>query len=295
MSWFRQNRLLGAVLFFTGAVTVAAGWWVLEFRSDWAEAVSRFDLAAAELNRLEGLTPFPSEENLRKFREEAVEYAAAIERFTGELRKHAVPLAPMAPNEFQSRLRLVENAVAERARASSVRLPDKFHLGFDEFASSLPTERAAPLLGWELVQIEWLLDTFFEARVDALTSFQRRAARASSAPAGQKPDAGTGLAALERNVVEATIVSTPAAARKVLNQIAGSSQHFFVVRFWHVKNEKDKGPPREVGGENRADALPAGLSNSAATKSSSPGSINFIVGNERIETTMTIEIVRLAL
>ena len=79
----------------------------------------------------------------------------------------------MAPNEFQSHLRLAMTAMADKSRAKNVRLPDKFYLGFDEFTSVLPNEAAAPLLGQELAQIEWLLDTLFEAGVDALTSFRR--------------------------------------------------------------------------------------------------------------------------
>ena len=289
-------------LLFAGVSTVAAGWFLLSAKGDWNGAVSRFDLVAAELNRLERLTPFPSDDNLRKMKADAKDYAGALERLQSELRTHAGPLAPMAPNEFQSRLRLAETAVADKARVNNVRLPDKFHLGFDEFTSTLPSEAAAPLLGRELAQIEWLLNVLFEARVEALTSFHRRPlpeehepAPVTVAPAGKKR-AIAGLNVLERNAVEVTIVSTPAAARKVLNQIAGSNEQFFVVRLLHVRNEKDKGPPREVGGDAGvvAASLPA-PAGSPAGKSSVSGSLNFIVGNEHIETSMKIEIVRFKL
>ena len=100
---------------------------------------------------------------------------------------------------------------------------------------------------------------------------------------------------LERNVVEATFVSTPAAARKVLNQIAGSNQQFFIVRLLHVRNEKDKGPPREVASDTAgvvaaaSSPAPAG---SPEAKPSTATALNFIVGNERVETSARIEIVR---
>ena len=99
---------------------------------------------------------------------------------------------------------------------------------------------------------------------------------------------------IERNVVEATFVSTPAAARKILNQIAGANEQFFIIRLLHVRNEKDKGPPREGAAD------PAGVV--AVTSSATAGSpeikptmataLNFIVGNEHIEVTAKIEIVR---
>jgi hypothetical protein len=304
MNWFRENRFLGPFLILVGVSTLGAAWFLFGAKSDWGDAVVDFDQITAELDRLERLAPYPSVENLRRMKAHADDYAAAVATLKDELKTRALPLSPMAPNEFQSHLRLAMTAMADKARANKVKLPDKFYLGFDEFASALPNEVAAPLLGQELAQVEWLLDTLFEARVDALTSFRRTplpeehvTASPAIAAAGRKPGAGAlaGPRLLERTVVEATFVSTPAAARKVLNQIAGSNQQFFIVRLWHVRNEKDKGPPREVASDATgvvvvaSSPAPAG---SPQAKASPAASLNFIVGNERIETTAKIEIVR---
>ncbi len=89
--------------------------------------------------------------------------------------------------------------------------------------------------------------------------------------------------------METTFVSTPAAARKVINQIAAANQQFCIVRILYVRNEKLKGPPREVREE------PATVSSTPAVKSSPAHVLDFIVGNERIETTAKIEIVRFTL
>jgi len=99
---------------------------------------------------------------------------------------------------------------------------------------------------------------------------------------------------IERNVVEATFISTPAAARKVLNQIAGASEQFYIVRLLHVRNEKDKGPPRE-GASDRAGLVAVAsppTAGSPETKPTMATGLNFIVGNEHIEVTAEIEIVR---
>jgi hypothetical protein len=262
-----------------------------------------FNQGAAELNRLERLAPYPSGQNLRQMKAHADDYAAALKRLKDELRARVLPPAPMAPNEFQSRLRLAMTATADKSRAKKVRLPDKFYLGFDEFTSVLPNEAAAPLLGQELAQIEWLLDSLFEAGVDALTSFRRTPLpeeHGTAAPAVTAVSRKSGVVApadpklLERNILEATFVSTPAAARKVLNQIAGTNQHFFIVRLWHVRNEKDKGPPREnsldTGGLVASTASPAPAGSPGAKPA--PVALNFIVGNEHIEITAKIEMVR---
>ena len=303
MNWFRENRFLGALVIILGGCIAGGVGFLFSARSDWNRAATRFQQATGELNRLERLAPYPSGENLRKMKAHADDYSTALARLKDELKTCGLPVAPMAPNEFQSHLRLAMNAVAGKARSHRVKLPDKFYLGFDEFASSLPSEAAAPQLGQELAQIEWLLDTLFEAGVDALTSFRRmpwpngqgNALAAASSPNGKPaPIAQAPPGPLERKVVEASFISAPAAARKVLNQIAGTKQHFFIVRLLRVRNEKDKGPSREAAAEASSAAFDTSPSPVAAPeeKQSTPAVLNFIVGNERIETSARIEIVR---
>jgi hypothetical protein len=77
----------------------------------------------------------------------------------------------------------------------------------------------------------------------------------------------------------------------VINQIAGASQHFCIIRQLHVRNEKPTGPPREGTAEPAPENTAA---TSLPAKASSGGSLNFIVGTEKIETTAKIEIVRFA-
>jgi hypothetical protein len=85
-----------------------------------------------------------------------------------------------------------------------------------------------------------------------------------------------------------TFKATPAAARKVLNEIANSSGQFFIIRTLYVHNEKDKGPPRQ-----RTEATPPGARPAAPSQPGATGPLNFIVGNEHIEVSATIEMLRL--
>jgi hypothetical protein len=277
MNWFRENRFLGMFFIAFGVALITALWFFSSAKNDWDEAATRFTNAATELNRLERLAPYPSADNLRKMKAHAEDYSTALAKLKDELKLHLAPAPPIAPNEFQSYLRVSLNAVADKARANKVKLPDKFYLGFDEFVSALPSEAAAPVLGQELVQIEWLVNTFLDAHVEALTALHRMPLPEESDLSAAPPNK-----LLQRNVVEATFFSTPGAARKVINQIARADQHFCIIRLLHVRNEKDKGPPRDAAGETSAPSVPA-------------PSLNFVVGTEKIETTARIEIVRFAL
>ncbi len=276
MTWFRENPLLSRLLIVFGVCLLGGVWFLFRAKTDFEEASTSFANTASELNRLERLAPYPSADNLRKMKAQAEDYASALAKLKGELKMRVAPVTPMAPNEFQSHLRVATNAVADKARANKVKLPDKFFLGFDEFASALPNESAAPLLGQELVQIEWLVGGLLDARVESVTAFRR-------APLREEQGTTATASLLERNVIDVTFVSTPAATRKFINQVAGASEQFCIIRLLHVRNEKDKGPPREPGGEIITPSIPS---------QSPTASLNFIVGNEKIETTAKIEIVR---
>src|SRR3954465_11244276 len=237
MNWFRENRFLGTFLVGFGVCLLGALWFLFNAKSDSDEAAARFTNASTELNRLERLSPYPSTDNLRKMKAHAEDYSSALAKLREELKLRVVPVAAIAPNEFQSRLRVTLNAVTDKARANKVKLPDKFYLGFDDFVSALPSEAAAPLLGQELVQLEWLMNSLLDAHVDAVVSLRRvplpeergsaPLPTATSAP-GAKPSgpAAADPKLFERNVVELSFFSTPGAARKVINQIAGANQQF---------------------------------------------------------------------
>lgn len=291
MNWFRANRFLGTFLLMAGIAVIAALAFLFMARSNWNDAATRFDTDVAELGRLQRLNPFPSEDNLRKMKVHAEDYAAAVAKLKEDLKTRVLPAVQIAPSEFQTRLRVATAGVVERAHANKVKLPEVFFLGFDEYASALPDNAAAPALAQELSQIELLAGILVDARVDAVTALRRNAAATAAqnttAPKPKPADA-RGPKTIERSVVDLSFVSTPAAARRVLNQIATAEKQFYIVRLLHVRNEKDKGPAREAGQVD--DAAPQ----QPAAKPANAAAVNFIVGNEKIETAMRVEIVRFA-
>lgn len=294
MNWFQQNRWIGMFLIVFGICTLFALFFLFNAKNGFEEASARFNDAAVERGRLERVDPFPTDANYRKMRVHLVNYGTGLDKFKEELKTHVLPIAPLAPNEFQSRLRQVMLAISDKARANKVKLPDNFHLGFDEFTAALPDTAAAPLLGQQLAQAELLMNILIDARVDSVTAFQRKplteqhgpAAAAIPAPAlGRKPAAAavSGSKLVERAIVDLAFMASPSVARKVLNQIAASNQQLYVIRTLHVRNEQEKGPPRE--------STEAGASTAAPTPTPS-GAIKFIVGDEHIEMSARIEMVR---
>src|SRR5438067_2320415 len=230
MKWFQQNRAFAT--FFIAFAICALLFGALVYRrwSIWTAARQTFEQAAAERNRLKGLDPFPNEVNQRKLQEHLDKYSVALRNFKEALKAEVAPAPPLAPNEFQSRLRQAVVATLDRARVNNVKLPDKFQLGFDEFTRAMPGTAVAPMLGQELSQIQMLINILLDAKIDSVTALRRSplteehapsptpspatARRAPAARAGSTPAANL----FERNVVDITFKAAPSAARKVLNE-----------------------------------------------------------------------------
>jgi len=296
MKWFQENRWIGMFLIVVGICVLFAAILLYWTRAKWNDARQVFDTAAAERSRLQGLDPFPNDANYRKLKVHLENYSAALDQFKEELKKEVAPAPPLAPNEFQSRLRQAVIATLNRAHANNVKLPDKFQLGFDEFTTAMPKTPVAPLLGQELSQIQMLINILLDAKVDSVTSFHRAPLPEEKGPSptptparvpGQRPAAAKTITPpllLERNVVDLTFKAAPGAARKVLNEITSSNGQFYIIRTLYVHNEKDKGPPREKTAEVTPPPAAPAVPNQ-------PGNapLNFIVGNEHIEVSARIE------
>jgi hypothetical protein len=311
MNWFRQNRALATLLIVFGICALFAGILLYWRWATWRDARQTFDQAAAERSRLEHLDPFPNDANYRKLQGYLDQYTAALDKFKEELKQDVVPAPPLAPNEFQSRLRQATLATVSRAQVNKVKLPDKFQLGFDEFATTMPNTAVAPLLGQELSQIQMLINILLDAKVDSVTSFHRKplseehalSSTPTPSPAPGRKAATTKPGApaaklitppptlVERNIVDLSFKAAPAAARKVLNEIVNSSGQFFIIRTLYVHNEKDKGPPRQ----KTAEPTPAEVGQAAPAQPGTGAPLNFIVGNEHIEVSATIEMLRFSL
>ncbi len=301
MNWFRQNRFLGVFLAALALATIVSVYFLLHEKGTAEEAEARLEATIAELNRLRGSAPFPSNENLRKTKTQTDSYRNSLLALEGELKSRIFPKPPLQPNEFQALLRQAATSVIDRARASKVQLPENFNLGFDEYATSLPNGVAAPRLGRQLRAIEWLANTAIDAHVDALQSLTRsplpeERAAPTPAPGGkgraaQTPKAaGDSLPIVDWTPVDLAFSGSPAAARRVFNQIAAAKEQTYVIRTLQIRNQTDKGPKRGAPIESLAPPAPAAQPD-GSVKPGEPG-ISFIVGTEHVNVSVRIEIVR---
>jgi hypothetical protein len=259
---------------------ILAGWLLFRGRREFSEACNELRLIIADRARLEHLNPFPNAEAARKTKATLEIYRTTVNKGKEELSAQVLPQPPLAPNEFQSRVRLAILSLSEKAQVSRVKLPENFCLGFDEFTSSLPDTAASPLLGQQLSQTELLLSILIDSRVDAIAEVKRVPTLADSTPAAvpTRKTATKPTTVIERTAVDLRFTASPSALRKVLNEIASADHQFFIVRRLHVHNEKQKPPAREETARLISEA--------------SPAAIKFIVGAEHLEVAARVELIR---
>jgi hypothetical protein len=297
MNWFRENREASWLGILCGGAVLIALILLWLARSRFTGVDWQLSNATSELQRLQSLQPLPNEANLDALKKQGSDYGQAVRKLKQDLQKAVLPASSLAPNEFQVRLRAAVTDVTEKARAAGVKLPDDFFLGFDEFATALPETEEAALLGQQLEQIKLLVDILIDAHIDALTAFRRIERSVNPVPAAQWAFARTAKFAsvpenrtVQRASVEVTFTASPAAMRRVVNQIANSERQFFIIRTLHVKNEHEKGPARGSTAPNGATMPNQQSAATAEGKGTRP--LNFIVGTEHLQTSATIEMLR---
>jgi len=119
----------------------------------------------------------------------------------------------------------------------------------------------------------------------------------SAATPRAPPKASPGPKLIEERTVEFAISASPTAGRRVINQIAAENEQFFIIRAIHVKNQKDKGPPRENAGPTTPIPPPVPVVAGAgpAPAATPAGPLNFIVGNEHIDLSARVELLNFRL
>src|SRR5438477_10195760 len=147
MNWFRENPFWSAFIAIAGgALLLAAGlvWWT---KGSYEDAMVRYRESAAEQTRLESGNPYPSSANVGKMKTYLDNYKATLDKLKPELKTRMLTEAPLAPNEFQTRLRQAIIHTAENARNNRVKLQANYYLGLDEVVSCLHFKEDVPLVG----------------------------------------------------------------------------------------------------------------------------------------------------
>jgi len=316
MNWAKNKFLAGLA----AAMVVgcgALGYLLWSSASQYDEANNSFIKQAARLKQLQTQPLYPEQSNLDKVEQQRLDTVQAGAAFQLQLKPMAIALEPVSPEEFADKLRATVSDVVQKADAAKIKLPNKFYLGFNDYQGKLPSKEAAPVLYRQLKAVEIAAKTLIDNRVAAIADIQRDplpeeitdkpaasapqpASARNPAAAGNKPAATSNPAALFAAFpfqIQFTADQEP--LQNVLNALSSNRAPFFVIRSLSIKNSGSKAITKDSVAPPPAFATPTpppvaatGTGSSAAPATSgSVESLHFILGTERLNVTMRIDMV----
>ena len=320
MTWVQNNRFLAVLLAVVILGVGGLGYGIYSAYGGFDEISQQYNTQAAELLRLQKLTPYPEDANRRKYEEVRQQYAESVRNLQAQLANESLTPEKIIPLDFQNRLRDVVASVTTLARQNNVVLPEGFYLGFDPYRVTVPPAEAAPLLAMQLKSCEQVARVLISRRVDRVTTFKRVALReeggglqptTTAATPTPAPRGGGGNNAPANPPVtfyplEVDFHAPPGVLRDVIDDLV-KAQPLYVVRALRVKNERDKGPGRgATAGANGEDTgtpptpnvpPPATTTNPTRAGAVEPPlpdrpTLRYIVGTERLDVQMRVELAR---
>ncbi len=304
MSWITQNKFVvgfGAVMLLgTGAL----GYLTYAAKDRCTTANESYEGAISELKRLQSGHPYPEEENRKELVGHKAAYQEKIAAFQKQLADTAQPVEPMSPTEFQDKLKETVARVSAKAAGDgrltlpSGKPPDKFYMGFPEYADRSPKETQVTQLRRELMAFESIINLMLASKDVEL----KELSRAETKEDKEAEKRGTGAAPAvnakaERKLVHHTsftlkFESSDIAFRSILNGIVGSKDHFFIVRRISVSSSKPQAPEKK--NELAPPKSPQTPSNTPVLTPEPQQRLEYIFGTERVNAHLEIELVDFA-
>ncbi len=300
MNWIKRNAALTAILALGLLSTVASAYLVISASNSASEKSAALKTEADRLARLQNAKPAPSKENADLLDTQS----AALEDLAGKLEKRLIESnispATLSETAFQDALnkliREVKNKAQDIGTLISTPSPE-FALDFDRYTKEVPKQNLLPALSRQLAESEFLINLLLKYQPIEVRRFEREKSPEEDPtfkPKPPEPPQKTAanpkkngpkepeleakpLPPYHSKTYQITLLSRPETIRGILGELSDSKKPFAIVRSVGVTNEKKDGPKRKQEGTPNPE-------NPDSTQSL------YIVGDERIETSLTIEI-----
>jgi len=318
MSWVSENKFLtgfGAVML-AGLGTLGYFTYAAMDKSDTASAA--FDSANAQLKKLRETKPSLTDAHLKELLAQKQEMTDKVSAFQAELKSRVLPVEPIKKEEFQNKLKETVAQISAKAAAANVERPKDFYLGFGEYQSIPPNDKAAPVLARELRAIELVMNVLIKVGGIELDEFHRDPLPEEGRPRTDDAQGGSGRrknatdrndrGMIERNGLRIKLTSSDDALRKVLTELANHKQQLFVIRNVAVQNKVTESPQRVGVAPTPSTPTPDAPATPPATPPAlapvtpppaapapavNEGSLAYVFGTEKITSIIDIEVLNI--
>ena len=295
MNWIKQNKFLSGFIAVMVIGVGALGFLLFQAQSKYAEARTDYESKAQELNRLEGLKPYPEVENLKQIEAQKTQFIGLVDALHKNVAAAQIPLEPLSREVFQDKLRETVTRISADAKGK-LALPAMFYLGMQKYQSEPPLPDAAPVLGRQLKALDFIITKMIEVGIVGITKFDRdplpeeegkgkkeKETSSKPAPTTGKADK-SGKTPVIYHSVEIDFIAEQSRFRNFLNALVAEKSQFYVPRLVVVKNEKPDAPMRLLAGATPAD--PA--------KPADDNKEKLVFGGEKINVSLVLDIVDFA-
>lgn len=291
MSWVKENKFLAGFLGATVAGAGVLGYLLFQAKGQYDEQYAAYQQEASELNRLEGLQPYPNAENLKKLEAQRDEYLSHANQLVAAASALEFELTKVTATEFQDKLRSAVDETNQRAAAKNIKVPERFSLGFERYLTDLPRPEAAAPLARQLAAVKLVADAIIDSQVSEIRSLTRQElpeerGAAAGEDAGKNAPGKSAKTLVEKHPIQLDLVGKQPQIRNALNKIVTSDKQFYIPRLITVNNEKQDGPTRVPEGFAAPTPGPDGTTTSPHLGTAP----KYIVGEENIEFTLLLEI-----
>jgi hypothetical protein len=308
MSAFSENKFLAV---FGGVMLVGVGtlgYLTMGASSDYDQAKSAYDDAAAKLRSLHDSKPSPMQENVDAYVARQKTLKGQIDKLQKDLAVIEVKYEPISATGFQDKLKDSVAKFVTRSDEVGMKRPEKFYLGFDEYQSAPPRDAAAPHLLRELRGLELALEPLLQSKNVELKKITRtelleeKKQVEPAKPDKSRPRPEDDKKLVQRMSFQIEFLAPQETFQRTLNGIVANSEQFFIVRNVSIKNEKPEPPSKEnkaaAGAVDPSTGTPvapapdavAGAPGEAAPKQT----LEKIFGSERVEVLLDIDMLDFA-
>jgi hypothetical protein len=300
MNWIKRNLALTAILAVGLIATSATGYLTLSASSTASEKTAALKSEADKLARLQSSKPAPSAENVDLLNTQSVALEDLAGKLENRLLESNINPATLSETAFQDALNKLIREVKNKAQdiGTLISTPSAdFALDFDRFTKEVPKQNLLPALSRQLAESEFLINLILKHQPIEIRRFEREKSPEEDPTFKPKPPEPVQKTAItpkkngpkeaepepkplppfQSKTYQITILSRPETVRGLVGDLSESKKPFAILRSIAVSNEKKDGPKRKQ----------EPLANPDAPESQQS---LYIVGEERIETSLSIEI-----
>ena len=239
MSWIQDNKFLvglGGITLAGAAALVFVG---MQQSSRYTAALEGYQEASTKAEDSVSLPLYPTTANRDGKAKAVADYREAVNGLQNAFGKfRPEPFQNIAPQEFTTRLKAVNDEVRAAFEASKTTLPDAFFSGFEGYTGTLARENATGVLNYQLGAAKEMLLALAAAKPAALVNVHRP--RLSEEDGTEWKPAPTDVS--RPLPFEVTFTGPESSAREFLSSLAKSSNYYYVIHTVRIANEKKTAP-----------------------------------------------------